>query len=50
MEVGFERVLVDIDKRKYVITIGKDGILWKLDSRTKFIDLVETLPQNLLLR
>ena len=30
MEVGFERVLVDIDKRKYVITIGKDGILWKL--------------------
>ena len=48
MEVGFERVLVDIDKRKYVITIGKDGILWKLDSRTgEFIDLVETLPQNL---
>ena len=48
MEVGFERVLVDIDQRKYVITIGKDGILWKLDSRTgEFIDLVETLPQNL---
>ena len=48
MEVGFERVLIDIDKRKYVITIGKDGILWKLDSRTgEFIDLVETLPQNL---
>ena len=48
MEAGLERVLVDIERQKYVFTIGKDGILWKLDRRTgEFVDLVETLPQNL---
>ncbi len=48
MEVGFERVLVDLDGKKYVFTIGKDGILWKLDRKTgKFVDLLETLPQNI---
>ena len=47
METGFERVLVDIDGRKVLLTIGKDGILWKLDRRTgDFIALHETLPQN----
>lgn len=47
METGFERVLVDIDGQKLVLTIGKDGILWKLDRRTgDFIALRETLPQN----
>lgn len=48
METGFERVLIDIDGRHYVYTVGKDGILWKLDRSTgKFVDFKETLFQNL---
>jgi alcohol dehydrogenase (cytochrome c) len=48
MEVGFERVLVDLDGKKQLVTIGKDGILWKLDRRSgKFIDLAETMRQTL---
>lgn len=48
MEVGFERVLVDIDSQQLMFTIGKDGILWKLDRKTgAFVDFVETMPQNL---
>jgi alcohol dehydrogenase (cytochrome c) len=48
MEVGFERVLVDLDGRKQLVTIGKDGILWKLDRQTgEFVDLTETMRQNL---
>ena len=48
METGFERVLVDDDGKQLLLTAGKDGILWKLDRRTgRFIDLVETIPQNL---
>jgi alcohol dehydrogenase (cytochrome c) len=47
MEVGFERVLVDIDGQAYVLTIGKDGILWKLNLETgAYVDLLETLPQT----
>jgi len=47
MDVGFERVLIDVDGRPLLFTIGKDGILWKLDRRTgEFVGLVETLPQN----
>ncbi|MFK7977040.1 MAG: PQQ-binding-like beta-propeller repeat protein [Halioglobus sp.] len=47
MEVGFERVLVDVDDEKSLFTVGKDGILWQLDRRTgAYIDMVETLPQN----
>jgi alcohol dehydrogenase (cytochrome c) len=47
MEVGFERVLVDVDGTPALFTIGKDAILWKLDRRTgKYLDLRETLPQN----
>jgi alcohol dehydrogenase (cytochrome c) len=43
----FERVLVDIGDRKVVFTIGKPGILWKLDRRTgKYIAHTETLFQN----
>lgn len=43
----FERVLVDIDGRKLVFSIGKAGILWKLDRETgKYLDLVETVFQN----
>lgn len=47
MEVGFERILADINGQKVVLTIGKDGILWKLDRRTgEFRALLETLEQN----
>jgi len=48
METGFERVLVDMNGRQELITIGKDGILWKLDRKTgAFIDFKETMPQNI---
>lgn len=48
MEVGFERVLVRDDGRTYVYTVGKDGILWKLDAKDgEFVGHVETLPQNI---
>ena len=47
MEVGFERVLVDIDGRQLLVTIGKDGILWKLDRKTgAFIDFTPTMAQT----
>jgi alcohol dehydrogenase (cytochrome c) len=43
----FERVLVDIGAEKVVFTIGKAGILWKLDRRTgQFLGYKETLFQN----
>ena len=48
METGFERVLVDIDGKPLLFTIGKPGILWKLDRATgKFIDFTETIYQNM---
>ena len=48
MEVGFERVLVDIDKQPLLLTIGKDGILWKLDrAKGRFLGFTETIYQNL---
>ena len=44
----FERVLIDAGGRKLVFTIGKPGILWKLDRETgEFIDYKETLFQNI---
>ena len=43
----YERVLVDIGSRKLAFTIGKAGILWKLDRQTgQFLDAKETLFQN----
>jgi alcohol dehydrogenase (cytochrome c) len=43
----YERVLVDSGGRKLVFTIGKAGILWKLDRETgKFLDYKETVFQN----
>ena len=43
----FERVLVDIGDQKLVFTIGKPGILWKLDRRNgQFLGYKETLFQN----
>ena len=47
MDTVYERVLIDADGEAYVFTIGKDGILWKLDRRTgAFVDHVETVYQN----
>ncbi|MEQ1947335.1 MAG: PQQ-binding-like beta-propeller repeat protein, partial [Bryobacteraceae bacterium] len=43
----YERVLVDDNGQKLVFTIGKAGILWKLDRVTgKFLGHHETLFQN----
>ncbi len=48
MEVGFERILATSNGVPVVMTVGKDGILWKLDRRTgKYIDLMETMEQNI---
>jgi PQQ-dependent dehydrogenase (methanol/ethanol family) len=47
MDAVFERVLVDLDRHAYLFTIGKDGILWKLDrDNGKFVDFAETVFQN----
>ena len=43
----FERVLVDQDGRKLVLSIGKHGILWKNDRETgEFLGYTETMYQN----
>jgi len=48
MEVGFERVLIDRKNKKYLFTVGKDGILWKIDRENgDFIKLLETVNQNI---
>jgi alcohol dehydrogenase (cytochrome c) len=44
----FERVLVDVGGEKALFTIGKPGILWKLDRTTgKYLDHHETVFQNI---
>jgi alcohol dehydrogenase (cytochrome c) len=48
MDEVFERVLIDHGAEKDAMTIGKTGILWKLDRVTgKFIAAKETIFQNL---
>ncbi|MEM6581561.1 MAG: PQQ-binding-like beta-propeller repeat protein [Pseudomonadota bacterium] len=48
MEVGLERVLLDLNGTPIVVTIGKDGLLWKLDRETgEYLDVTETLPQTI---
>lgn len=48
MENAFERVLVDLEGKPLLFTIGKDGILWKLErSNGRFLDFTETMYQNL---
>jgi len=43
----FERVLVDIGDQKVVFTIGKPGVLWKLDRKTgAYLGHKETVFQN----
>jgi alcohol dehydrogenase (cytochrome c) len=47
LDEAFERVIVDDAGEKLVMTIGKPGILWKLDRETgEFIDYQETILQN----
>src|SRR5207247_8183472 len=47
LDVVFERVLVDDGGQNLVFTIGKDGILWKLDRKTgKYLGHKETVFQN----
>ena len=49
MDEGFEQVLVDIEGRPVLLTIGKHGVLWKLDQRDgRFIGMKETVFQNIL--
>ena len=43
----FERVLVDVGDQKIVFTIGKAGILWKIDRRNgQYVGHKETIFQN----
>lgn len=47
MDEAFEQVLIDIHGEPHLFTIGKSGILWKLDRRTgEFKGLEETVFQN----
>jgi len=47
MDEVFERVLVDIGDQKTAFSIGKTGILWKLDRKTgKYLGHIETVFQN----
>ena len=47
MDEAFEQVLVDLFDEPYLLTIGKSGILWKLDRRTgEFQGLAQTVFQN----
>ena len=47
LDVVFERVLVDDRNQKLVFTVGKDGVLWKLDRQSgKYLGHKETLFQN----
>jgi len=48
MDMVYERVLLDIGPQQVLFTMGKDGILWKLDRKTgKLLDLRETVFQNI---
>src|SRR5438477_1952507 len=48
LDIVFERVLVDVGNQNLVLTIGKDGILWKLDRKTgKYLGHKETVFQNI---
>lgn len=47
MDEAFEQVLVDVLDEPYLLTIGKSGILWKLNRRTgAFQGLTQTVFQN----
>src|SRR6188474_2932124 len=47
LDVVFERVLADSGGQNLIFTVGKDGILWKLDRKTgKYLGHKETVFQN----
>ena len=47
LDIVFERVLIDSGDQKLLFTVGKDGILWKLNRRTgAFLGLAETIFQD----
>jgi alcohol dehydrogenase (cytochrome c) len=47
LDVVFERVLVDAGDEKWVLSTGKDGVLWKHDRRDgTYLGHAETLFQN----
>ena len=47
LDEGFEQVLVESEGRRALLTIGKHGILWKLDRETgAFLGHAETVFQN----
>ena len=47
LDEAFEQVLIDVDGEKALFTIGKHGILWKLDRTTgSFRGLTQTVYQN----
>ena len=47
LDEGFEQVLVESEGRKALLTIGKHGILWKLDRESgAFLGHAETVFQN----
>lgn len=47
LDIVFERMLIDSSGQNLVFTIGKDGILWKLDRKTgKYLGHKETVFQN----
>ena len=47
LDEGFEQVLVDSGGRKALLTIGKHGILWKIDRETgEYLGHAETVFQN----
>jgi alcohol dehydrogenase (cytochrome c) len=47
LDIVFERVLVDSGTDRFVFTVGKDGVLWKLDRKTgKYLGHKETVFQN----
>jgi alcohol dehydrogenase (cytochrome c) len=47
LDIVFERVLVDSGADRLVFTVGKDGVLWKLDRKSgKYLGHKETVFQN----
>jgi alcohol dehydrogenase (cytochrome c) len=47
LDIVFERVLVDDNNQNLLFTVGKDGVLWKLDRKTgKYLGHKETVFQN----
>ncbi|MEE2777187.1 MAG: PQQ-binding-like beta-propeller repeat protein [Acidobacteriota bacterium] len=51
LDEGFEQVLIDIDGGRYLFTIGKHGILWKLDRESgAYVAHKETVYQDIFIK